>query len=74
MAVDDRGKIWVSETGVRPNRIVGFDSKRGVFTDTLEVGGGAEANTIRHMVFHAPTREVWFGTDLNTVGRVALDR
>jgi len=74
MAVDDRGKIWVSETGVRPNRIVGFDSKRSAFTDTLEVGGGAEANTIRHMVFHAPTREVWFGTDLNTVGRVALDR
>ena len=74
MAVDDRGKVWVSETGVRPNRIVGFDTKRGAFTDTLEVSGGTEANTIRHMVFHAPTREVWFGTDFNTIGRVALDR
>jgi virginiamycin B lyase len=34
--------------------------------------GGEEPNTIRHMVFHRPTREIWYGTDRNTVGRLRV--
>jgi virginiamycin B lyase len=72
LAVDDRDRIWVAETGVRPNRIVAFDGKTRRLADSVALGGGAAPNTVRHMVFHAPTREVWFGTDRNTVGRVRV--
>lgn len=27
---------------------------------------------LRHMVFDAKTRSIWFGSDANTIGRVAL--
>jgi virginiamycin B lyase len=72
LAVDDRDRIWVAETGVRPNRLVAFDPDRGAFTEPVSTEGGDEANTIRHMVYHAPTREIWFGTDRNTVGRLTV--
>lgn len=70
MAVDDRNRIWYVETGVRPNRLVGFDpaSKQVVANVEIPSGGGA----VRHMVFHAPTRSIWFGTDTNTIGRARL--
>ncbi|MBA3658753.1 MAG: lyase [Gemmatimonadales bacterium] len=72
MAADDQGRIWVAETGVTPNRLVAFDPTQRAFTERIETGGGSEPNTIRHMTFHVPTREIWFGTDRNTVGRVRL--
>jgi virginiamycin B lyase len=70
MAVDARDRIWLAETGLRPNRLVAFDPRRRAFTDSVAVAGGDAANTIRHMVFHQPTGAIWFGTDRNTVGRV----
>jgi virginiamycin B lyase len=72
MAVDGRDRIWVAETGVRPNRLVGFDPRTRAFTDTVETEGGDAANTIRHMVYHAPSREIWYATERNTVGRLRL--
>ncbi len=71
MTVDDQDRIWFVETGVQPNRLVGFDPKTGEFFSSTEIksGGGA----VRHMVFHAPTRSIWFGTDANTIGRAKLD-
>lgn len=72
MAVDDRNRVWVAESGVQPNRLVGFDPGKRAFTDTAEVSGGDAPNTIRHMVFHAPSREIWFGTDRNTIGRLKV--
>ena len=72
MAVDDRDRVWVAETGVQPNRLVAFDPRRGRFTDSVNAEGGSAPNTIRHMVYHAPTREIWFGTDRNTVGRLKV--
>jgi virginiamycin B lyase len=72
MASDDKGKIWLAETGVQPNRLVGFDPRAGAFTDTVATQGGGEPNTLRHMVFHRPTREIWYGTDRNTVGRLKV--
>ena len=70
MAVDDRDRLWFVETGVRPNRFVGFDAATLEFfsvTD-IESGGGS----VRHMFFHAPTHTIWFGTDANTIGRAQL--
>ena len=70
MAVDDQDKVWFVETGAQPNRFVGFDPKTEQFFGTTAIpsGGGA----VRHMVFHRPTREIWFGTDANTIGRAKL--
>lgn len=70
MAVDDRSRVWFVETGARPNRLIGFDPQNERFfsTSTIPSGGGA----VRHMVFHKPTRQIWFGTDANTVGRAVV--
>ncbi len=70
MADDDRGVLWFVETGMQPNRFVGFDPKTQRFTDPVEVGSGG--GTIRHMVFDAESREIWFGTDTNTIGRARV--
>lgn len=70
MAVDDRDRLWFVETGARPNRLVGFDpaTERFFSTSAIPSGGGA----VRHMVYHAPSRSIWFGTDENTIGRATL--
>ena len=72
MTGDDKGKVWLAETGVRPNRLVAFDPAAGRFTDSVDTEGGEEPNTVRHMVFHKPSREIWYGTDRNTVGRLQV--
>ena len=70
MEVDDRGRIWFVETGVQPNRLVGFDPASEKFFSVTPFGG--TPNTVRHMVFHAPTRTLWFGTDANTIARARV--
>jgi virginiamycin B lyase len=70
MAIDDRGRLWFVETGPQPNRLVGFDPKTSRFVATQEIPSGG--STVRHMIFHQPTREIWFGTDKNTIGRAKL--
>ena len=70
MTVDDRDRVWVAETGGEPNRMVAFDPSTGTFVSVTDVPSGG--GTIRHMVFHAPSREIWFGTDANTIGRVRV--
>jgi virginiamycin B lyase len=74
MTIDDKDRIWVAEVGKVPTggegakvRIVGFDAKDcSVFSETWVPSGGG---TIRHMIFDKNAREVWFGTDANTIGR-----
>ncbi len=70
MAIDDRDRVWFVESGVNPNRMIGFDpAMERFFSSTpIESGGG----TVRHMVFHQPTGEIWFGTDTNTIGRARV--
>ncbi len=71
MALDDRNRVWLVETGVQPNRLVAFDTKSETWisnTPIAESGG----LTVRHMVFHAPTRTLWFGTDANTIARAKV--
>jgi virginiamycin B lyase len=70
MAIDDDGRIWFVETGVQPNKFVGFDVAAERYFSNTEVGSGG--GTIRHMFFHAPTNTVWFGADTNTIGRATL--
>ena len=70
MTSDDRGRLWLVETGPQPNRVVGFDPKEKRFFATREIPSGG--STVRHMIFHALTRTLWFGTDANTIARVRV--
>ena len=69
-ALDDNGRLWIAETGINPNRLVGFDLESERFFGSVEVPSGA--GTIRHMYFRADGREIWFGTDTNYVGRLLV--
>lgn len=71
MTVDDRGRVWVAETGVQPNRLVAFDPARKAFTETVTIAANGP-NTIRHMTFDKATRQIWFGGDANMIGRVKV--
>ena len=68
-ALDDNEQIWIAEGG-SPNRLVSFDTKAERFTSVTEIpnSGGA----VRHMYFHPPSRELWFGEDTNYLGRAKI--
>ncbi|MBT3923001.1 MAG: lyase [Nitrospina sp.] len=70
MAVDDQDNLWMVETGEMPNRLIGFNPSSGKFFSTTEIPSGA--GSVRHMVFHKPTRKLWFGADTNTIGRAKI--
>ena len=70
MAVDKNDRIWIVETGLEPNRFVGFDTESEAFLNQTDIpsGGGA----VRHMYYHEPAGEVWFATDSNHLGRAKV--
>jgi len=70
MAVDDRDRIWLVETGSQPNRFVGFQPASETFFSNVQIPSGG--GSVRHMYFHPPTREIWFGTDAGTIGRAKV--
>ncbi len=63
---DDRDVVWVVETGIQPNRFIGFDARTRRIVSMTEVPSGG--GTIRHMEFDPRTGRIWFGTDNNTIG------
>jgi virginiamycin B lyase len=67
LIADDQDRLWLAETSREAPRIVGFDTKTQTFITETPVSAG-----IRHMVFHAPTNTIWFGTDANNIGRAIL--
>jgi virginiamycin B lyase len=71
MTLDDRGRIWLAETGVQPNRLVAFDPARRTFVETIPIPADGP-NSIRHMTFDKATRQIWFGGDANLIGRVKV--
>lgn len=70
MAVDPANRVWLVETGARPNRLVGFDTKQATWLEPTEIPSGAGA--VRHMVYDARSKAIWFGTDANTIGRALV--
>lgn len=70
MAVDGKDRLWIVETGVSPNRFVGFDTTNESFIQGVDVPSGG--GTIRHMFYHEPGGEVWFGTATNYIGRARV--
>jgi len=70
MTVDDTDRLWFFETNPEPNRLVGFDPETESFFSVTELASGG--GTVRHMVFDRATRQIWFGTDTDTIGRAQL--
>ncbi|MEX0891594.1 MAG: lyase, partial [Gemmatimonadota bacterium] len=70
MGVDSRDRVWVFQTGIQPNTLVGFDQNTEAFLSETAVPSGGR--TVRHMHFHAPTNSFWFGADTGTIGQVIL--
>ncbi len=70
MAVDAKDRVWFVETGVSPNRLVGFDPKSKDFISVTPIPSGA--GSVRHMYYQKETGQVWFGTDENTIGRAQV--
>lgn len=75
-AQDDQDRVWVVETGVSPNKLVAFDtkSKEWVANITIPSLTAQGRNTVRHMTFNKATRELWFGTDAGTIGKINVPR
>ena len=70
MLADDSDRIWIVETGVQPNKFVGFDPMTEMMFSVVEIESGG--GSVRHMYFDAETNSVWFGADSNTVGVAKL--
>lgn len=71
MATDPQDRVWYVEGGSsNPNRIIGFDTKteRFVSANDIPSGGGS----VRHMVYDAKSKAIWFGTDTHTIGRAIV--
>jgi virginiamycin B lyase len=68
---DDKDRIWLSASGLDPNKLVGFDtnSREFVASEVVETAMGS----IRHIVFDKPTRSIWFGTDTGHIGRAVIN-
>jgi len=71
MTVDDRNNLWMVETGLSPNRLIGFATETKNFFGLTDIPSGA-GSSVRHMVFHKPSRELWFGEDSNYIARVQI--
>ena len=79
MTVDDKDRLWIAELGKQPSngepakvRIVGFDAKNCETMSTTWVPSGG--GTVRYMIFDKNAREVWFGSDANTIGRFKVPK
>jgi virginiamycin B lyase len=72
MALDHGDRIWFVETGLNPNRFIGFNPQTERFFSSLPIPSGG--GTVRHMHFDPAARAIWFGTDTNTIGRAALEK
>lgn len=71
MTADDADRVWYVETGVQPNRMIGFDTRSKKFVYNAPVPGDGR-NTVRHMVFDPKTRQIWYGADLFFLGAVKV--
>jgi virginiamycin B lyase len=73
MATDDRDVVWLAQNGRAnaPATLVAFDPRTKTFGAEIPVGRPGP-NTIRHMTFEARTRQIWFGTDQGTIGRISV--
>jgi len=68
---DDKDRIWLTASGLSPNKLVAFDTKTETFVASREIPTGE--GSVRNMVFDAETRAIWFGTDTGHIGRAIIE-
>ncbi|NIT13531.1 MAG: lyase [candidate division Zixibacteria bacterium] len=66
MVKDDKETIWIG-TRQSPNWLVGFSIRQEKVISVTDIPNAR--GSVRHMYFHPPTREIWFGEDTNYIGR-----
>lgn len=71
MGSDDKGRIWVTESGPKGAILQGFDPRSNTFFGRTLIGK-EDNNTIRHMYFDPKTGLLWFGTDQGFIGRAEV--
>ncbi len=71
-ALDGNGRIWIAETGVEPNQLIGFDTKNEKIVSITPVPSGG--GTIRHMMYDPKTGSIWFGADTGTIGKAEISQ
>jgi virginiamycin B lyase len=69
--VDDKDRMWFSDSGSNPVKLYAFDTRNKEFVaeQTIDSANGS----IRHMDYDERTRSLWFGTDTGHIGRLVLD-
>lgn len=68
---DDKDRIWLSASGLEPNKLIAFDTNSEEFVASIEV---PSANgSIRHMDYDMRKRSLWFGTDTGHIGRLVIN-
>lgn len=70
MAIDRNDRIWVVETGRKPNRLIGFDTATEAFLTHTDIPSGA--GSVNHMHYYEAAGEIWFGTRTNYIGRAKV--
>jgi len=68
---DDNDRIWLSASGLEPNKLVAFDTRSEEFIESVEIESAS--GSIRHMMFDDQTKSLWFGTDTGHIGRLVLN-
>jgi virginiamycin B lyase len=71
MAVDGQDRVWFVETGVDPNYFVGFDPASETFFSIT--GIPSTGGVVRHMQYLPQNGEIWFGSDMGTIGRARVE-
>jgi virginiamycin B lyase len=72
MAIDDRKRVWVADSGPQPNHLLAFDIANDRFLADVDIEHASGA--VWHMIFHAPGRVLWFGTDTDYLVRGKVPR
>ncbi|WP_223669070.1 Vgb family protein [Kangiella shandongensis] len=65
-ALDDKGRIWIGQTGPYPNIMAGFDTRAKEFVSRTVVKTGG---SVRHMYFDPKKKVFWFGVDTGFIVR-----
>ena len=68
---DGQDRVWFVETGVDPNYFVGFDPDSETFFSITAIP--STGGVVRHMQYLPDTGEIWFGSDMGTIGRARVE-
>lgn len=68
-AMDKHQIMWIALTGFTPNAMVGFDTKTETLVYQTKIPEGGK---VRHMYYHKPKHEFWFGVDTGYIARARI--